>query len=154
MWRHPGLCAAVPIWMHWLLEGGGAGKQGQKILGWIMEECRDRKPWIPTLSLPLPFQWREHLPAHRLPLATVVLGYLESHLQAFPYWIQCAAIRTAATWIPSSCPVRDREKQLVVVQKREEKKKRKKKMKKGQKSLFLAHYDVQIWEWGLWKLFV
>lgn len=94
-----------------------------------MEECRDRKPWIPTLSLPLPFQWREHLllPAHRLPLATVVLGYLERHLQAFPYWIQCAAIRTAATWIPSSCPVRDREKQLVVVQKREEKKKREKK---------------------------
>lgn len=74
---------------------------------------------MPTLPLPLPFQSRESplLPAHGLPLTTIVFGYLESHLQASPHCIQRAATRTAAVWIPSSCPVREREKHLVVAEK-------------------------------------
>lgn len=67
-----------------------------------------------------PFQSRESplLPTHGLPLTTIVFGYLESHLQASRHCIQCAATRTAAVWIPSSCPVREREKHLVVAEKR------------------------------------
>lgn len=97
-----------------------------------------------TLPLALPFQSRESplLPTHGLPLATIVFGYLESHLQASPHCIQRAATRTAAVWIPSSCPVREREKHLVVAEKRGKKKRK----RKGQKSFFLAHYDAQIWE--------
>lgn len=83
---------------------------------------------MPTLPLPLPFQCRESplLPTHGLPLTAIVFGYLESHLRASPHCIQRAAARTAAVWIPSSCPVRERGKHLVVAEKREKKKEKEK----------------------------
>lgn len=73
---------------------------------------------------------------------------LRKPFASLPHCIQRAATRTAAIWIPSSCPVREREKHLVVA------KEKKKRNRKVQKSFFLALYDAQIWEWGLWKLFV
>lgn len=74
-------------------------------------------------------------PPHRLPLATIVFGYLESHLKASLHCIQCAATGTAAIWILSSCPVRERENYLVVAEKRGQKEKKQRK-RKSQKSFF------------------
>lgn len=93
----------------------GSERKGFEVENGRMKRQEARSPHT-VITPAISVQRKPSAPPTRI--ATIVFGYLESHLQSSLHCIQCAATGIAAVWILSICPVRERGNYLVVAEKK------------------------------------